>query len=80
MDDIVCKVDTFEQMVTTPRQIFDCSRKSGLRLTYHICELGMTSISFLGKAITLKELTPEAKEIDKFLNTMIFPATKRQAK
>ena len=59
MDDIGCGVETFEQMVPTLRQIFDCLRKSGLRLTPHKCEFGMPSINFLGNTITSKGLKPE---------------------
>ena len=59
MDDIGCRVETFEQMVPTLRQIFDCLRKSGLRLTPQKCEFGITSIKFPGNTITPKGLTPE---------------------
>ena len=43
MDDIGCGVETFEQMIPTLPQLFDCLRKSGLRLTPHKCEIGMTN-------------------------------------
>ena len=52
MDYIGCGVETFEQMIPTLRQIFDCFRKSGLRLTPHKCEFGKTSINFIGNTIT----------------------------
>ena len=70
MDDIGCGVETFEQMVPTLRQIFDCLRKSGLRLTPHKCEFGMPPINFLGTTITQKGLQPEKEKIQKFLNTI----------
>ena len=47
LDDIRCVVETFEQVVPILRQIFDCLRKSGLRLTPHKCDFGMPSINFL---------------------------------
>ena len=59
VDDIGCGVETFEQMVPTLRQIFDCLRKSGLRLTPHKCEFGMPSINFLGNTIISKGLQPK---------------------
>ena len=80
MDDIGCGVETFEQMIPTLRQIFDCLRKSGLRLTPHKCEFGMTSIIFLGNTITPQGLKPETEKIEKFLKTMKLPATVRQVK
>ena len=80
MDDIGCGVETFEQMIPTLRQIFDCLRKLGLRLTPHKWEFGMTSINFLGNTITPQGLKPETEKIEKFLKTMKLPATVRQAK
>ena len=73
MDDIGCGVETFEQMIPTLRQIFDCLRKSGLRLTPQKCEFGMPSINFLGNTITSKGLKPEKEKIEKFLNTIKLP-------
>ena len=80
MDDIGCGVETFEQMIPTLRQIFDCLRKSGLRLTPHKCEFGMTSINFLGKTIPPQGLKPESAKIEKFLKTTKLPSTVRQVK
>ena len=78
MDDIGCRVETFEQMVPTLRQIFDCLRKSGLRLTPHNCEFGMPSINFPGNTITPKGLQPEKEKIQKFLKTIKLPTTVKQ--
>ena len=78
MDDVGCGVETFEQMVPTFRQLFDCLRKSGLRLTPHNCEFGMTSINFLGNTMTPEGLKPEIEKIEKILKTMKLPATVRQ--
>ena len=80
MDDIGCGVETFEQMVPTLRQTFDCLRKSGLRLTPHKCEFGVPSINFLGDTITPKGLQPEKEKIRKFLNTIKLPTTVKQVK
>ena len=80
MDDIGCGVENSEQMIPTLRQIFDCLRKSGLRLTTHKCEFGMSSINFLGNTITPKGLKPETEKIEKFLKTIKLPATVRQVK
>ena len=75
MDDIGYGVETFEQMVPTLRQIFDCLRKSGLRLTPHKCEIGIPSINFLGNTITSKGLQPEKQKIQKLMNTIKLPTT-----
>ena len=78
MDDIGCGVETFEQMILTLRQIFDCLRKSGLRLTPQKCDFGMPSKNFLGNEITSKGLQPEKEKIQKFLNTIKLPTTVKQ--
>ena len=80
MNDIGCGVETFEQMVPTLRQIFDCLRKSGLRLAPHICEFGTPSMNFLGNTITPKGLQPENEKIRKFLNTIKLPTTVKPVK
>ena len=80
MYDIGYGVETFEQVIPTLRQIFDCLRKSGLRLTPHKYEFGLTSISFLGNTITPQGLKPETEKIEIFLKTMKLPATVRQVK
>ena len=80
MDDIGCGVETFEQVIPTLRQKFDCWRKSGLRLTPHKCEFGLTSINFLGNTITPQGLKPETAQVEKFLKTMKLPATVKQVK
>ena len=49
-------------MIPTLSQIFDCLRKSGLRLTPHKCEFGMKSITFLGNTITPQGLKPETEK------------------
>ena len=73
-------METFEQRVPTLRQIFDCLRKSGLRLTPQKCEFRMPSKNVLGKPITSKGLQPEKQKIQKSPNTMKFPTTVKQMK
>ena len=72
--------ETFEQMVPTLSQIFDCLRKSGLRLKPHKCEFGMPSVNFLGNTITSKGLQSEKQKIQKFLSTIKLPTTVKQVK
>ena len=77
MDDTGCGVESYEQMILTLRQIFDCLRKSALRLTPQKREFGMPSINFLGNTITSK---PEKENIEKFLNTIKVTTTVKQVK
>ena len=56
MDDIGCGPETYEQMNPTLRQIFNCFRKSGKRLTQQRCEFRRESIKLLSNTITPQEL------------------------
>ena len=80
MNDVGHGMETFEQVNPTLRQIFDCLRKSGLRVTPHKSEFGMSSITFLGNTITLHGLKPETEKIGKFLRRVKLPITVRQVK
>ena len=80
MDDIGCGVEAFEQMVPTLRQKFHCLHKSGLRLTPHKCEFGMTSTKLLSITTTPKGLKPKFEKHEKTLKTMKLPAAVRQVK
>ena len=78
MDDIGCGVDTFDRIVPTLRQIFDCFWKSALRLTPHKLEFGMPSKNFLGNTITSKGHKPEKEKIETFPNTIENSTTVKQ--
>ena len=67
MDYIGCAVEKFENLVTALREIFECLRRSGLKLSPGKCEIGIESMKFLGNIITPKRISPEAEKIEKFL-------------
>ena len=61
MDDIGSAVD-FLDLIPSLRKIFDCVRKSGLKLSPEKCEIVASSIKFLGKTITKKEFHHNRKK------------------
>ena len=67
MDDIGCGVETFEQLIPNLRQIFDCLRKSGLRLTPHKCEFGRTSENKFLKTMKLPATVSQVKRLVGFV-------------
>ena len=80
MDDIGSGVETFEELIPNLRQIFECVRKSGLKLSPGKCEFGVQKITFLGKVITPAGIQPERERIKKFLNKLTMPRTVKQVK
>ena len=62
VDDIGCGVDSAEQLLPYLRQIFQCLRRSGLKLSPEKCIFGSEQVSFLGNVITKEGLKPERED------------------
>ena len=69
MDDIGSAVDKFEDLIPSLTKIFECVRKSGLKLSANKCEFGAQKVTFLGKIITPAGIQPESERIKKFEQT-----------
>ena len=80
MDDIGSGVEKFEELVPNLRKIFECIRKSGLKLSPNKCQFGVQQITFLGKVITPAGIQPERERIKKFLSKLTMPKTVKQVK
>ena len=79
MDDIGSAVTEFSQLLPSLRKIFDCIRRSGLKMSPEKCELASKSIKFLGSTITNQGISPQAEKIQKFLK-ITMPKTTKQVK
>ena len=62
VDDIGCGVDSAEQLLPYLRQIFQCLRRSGPKLSPEKCIFGSEQVSFLGNVITKEGLKPERED------------------
>ena len=80
MDDIGCGVDSAEQLLPYLRQIFQCLRRSGLKLSPEKYIFGSEHVSFLGNVITTEGLKAEKEKIEKFLRTLEVPKSVKQVK
>ena len=80
MDDIGSTVTEFSQLLPSLRKIFDCIRRSGLKLSPEKCEIASQSIKFLGSTITNEGISPQAEKIKKFLKKITMPRTTKQVK
>ena len=80
MDDIGTAVEKFEDLIPSLTKIFECVRKSGLKLSPNKCEFGTQKVTFLGKIITPAGIQPESERIKKFLSKLTMPKTVKQVK
>ena len=80
MDDIGSAVKNFDELIPNLRKIFECIRKSGLKLSPNKCEIGTQKIKFLGKYITPAGVSTENSKIEKFLKNFKMPQTVKQVK
>ena len=80
MDDIGSAVYNFDEMIPTLSKIFECVRKSGLKLSPNKCEIGTQRLKFLGNIITPAGVSPEQEKISTFLKKIKMPQTVKQVK
>ena len=78
VDDLGTAAQTFEELLDNLRRIFECIRKSGLKLTVHKCEFGLSQIQFLGSSITTQGMSPNREKVEKFLKSLKMPKTPKQ--
>ena len=73
MDDVECGVESIEQLIPSIQLIFNCLRKSGLKLSPEKSLLGSEKVRVLGNVVTKEGLQPEKKTIEKFVETLEIP-------
>ena len=67
MDDIGSAVHSFDALI---QKIFECVRKSGLKLSPGKCEIGTDKMKFLGNIVTTAGASPEQAKIENFLRSI----------
>ena len=61
LDDIGSAVEKFEDLIPSLKKIFECVRKSGLKLSPNKCEFGTQKVTFLDKINTPAGVQPESE-------------------
>ena len=77
VDDIGIATNTLEQIIKNLRAVFQCLRKTGLKLSMAKCHFGVQEVDFLGRTITTKGVAPQKQKITKFLEKFKFPRSKK---
>ena len=73
-------MNNFDQLIPTLSKIFECLRKSGLKISPNKCEIGTQRMNFLGNIITPAGKSPEQEKILTFLKKFKMPQTVKQVK
>ena len=68
VDDIGIATNTPEELKNNLREVFQCTRAAGLRLTM---------AKFIGRTISPSGVAPQSHKIKKYLQTLKFPRTKK---
>ena len=77
IDDIGIAANTPEQLIKNLQAVFQCLRKAGLKLSMAKCHFGVQEVDFLGRTTTTNGVAPQKQKIDKFLEKVKFPRSKK---
>ena len=77
VDDIGIAANTPEQLIENLRAVFQCLRKTGLKLSMAKCHFGVQEVDFLGGTITTKGVAPQKQKITQFFEKVKFPRSKK---
>ena len=77
VDDIGIATNTTEELKNNLRDVFQCIRTAGLRLTMAKCQFGAKEVEFLGRTISPSSVAPQSHKIQKYLQHLKFPQTKK---
>ena len=77
LDDIGIATNTPEKLKNNLREVFQCIRAAGLRLTMAKCQFGAKEVEFIGRTISPSGVAPQSHKIQKYLQALNFPRTKK---
>ena len=77
VEDIGIATHNAEELKTNLREVFQCVREAGLRLTMAKCQFGAKEVQFLGRTVSPEEIAPQDQKIQNYLQKLNFPETKK---
>ena len=77
VDDIGIATHNAEELKTNLREVFQCVREAGLRLTMAKCQFGAKEVQFLGRTVSPEGIAPQDQKIHNYLQKLTFPKTKK---
>ena len=77
VDDIGIATHTAEELKDNLREVFQCIREAGLRLTTAKCQFGAKEVEFLGRTVSPEGFAPQPHKIKNNFQKLSFPKTKK---
>ena len=80
VDDIRIATQNAEELKTNLREVFQCVREAGLRLTMAKCQFGAKEVQFFGRVertVSPEGIASQDQKIQNYLQKLIFPKTKK---
>ena len=76
VDDFRIAANTPEHSIKNLRAVFQCLRKTGLKLSMAKCHFEVQEVDFFGRTITTKGVAPQKQKITKFPEKFKFPRSR----
>ena len=67
-----------DELLTNLGCICECIRRSGLKVTIHKCEFGLSEIQYLGSSIATRRTSLNCQKVEKLLYSFKMPKTPKQ--
>ena len=77
VDDIGIAANNTSDFTRNIQAVFKCIRQAILKLTIEKCHFGVRQVEFLGKTISPEGISPQARNIQNFLNNFRFSKSKK---
>ena len=77
VDDIGIATHTAEELKNNLREVFQCIREAGLRLTMAKCQFGAKEVEFLGRTVSPEGIAQQPHKIKNYLQKLSFPKPKK---
>ena len=77
VDDIGIVANNATDLTRNIRAVFQCIRNAELKLTIEKCPFGVRQVEFHGRTISSEGVSPQAHKIQKILNELRFPKSKK---
>ena len=77
VDDIGIAANDATDLTRNIRAVFKCIRHAGLKLTIEKCHFGVRQVEFLERTISPEGISPQTRKIQKFLDKLRFPKSKK---
>ena len=77
VDDIGIATHNAKELKINLREVFQCVREAGLRLTMAKCQFDAKEVQLLGRTVSPEGIAPQDQKIQNYLQKLTFPKTKK---